>query len=43
LIHGMRTLVEVLAERGEYQPGDTGHRVSDRAEHVGRTYLEDKR
>lgn len=42
LIHGLRTLVDVLTERGEYQPGDTGHRISDRPEHAGRTYLEDK-
>ena len=42
LIHGLRTLVDVLIERGDYQPEDTGHRISDRPEHAGRTYLEDK-
>lgn len=43
LIHGLRALVEVLRERDEYQPPDTGHRISDRPEHADRTYLEDKR
>lgn len=43
LIHGLRTLVDVLEERGEYEPADTGHRISDRPEHEDRTYLEDKR
>ena len=42
LIHGMRSLVDVLTERGEYQPADTGHRISDRPEHSGRSFLEDK-
>ena len=34
--------VLVLSERGEYQPADTGHRISDRPEHSDRSYLEDK-
>lgn len=42
LIHGLRTLVEVLRERGDYHPPDTGHRISDRPEHRDRTYLDDK-
>lgn len=42
LIHGLRTLVDVLEERGEYHPPDTGHRISDRAGHADRSYLEDK-
>jgi alkylhydroperoxidase/carboxymuconolactone decarboxylase family protein YurZ len=42
LIHGLRTLVEVLKERGEYEVIDTGHRISDRPNHEGRTFLEDK-
>ena len=42
LIHGLRALVEVMRERGEYQAPDTEHRISDRPEHLGRTYLEDK-
>lgn len=42
LIHGLRTLVEVLRERGEYDVPDPGHRISDRAEHRDRSYLEDK-
>lgn len=43
LIHGLRSLVDVLTERGEYQPPDTGHRISDRADHSDRSYLDDKR
>lgn len=43
LIHGLRTLVEVLRERGEYEAPDTGHRITDRPAHEDRTYLEDKR
>lgn len=42
LIHGLRALVDVLVERGEYDPPDVGHRVSDRPDHSDRTYLEDK-
>ena len=42
LIHGLRSLVDVLIERGEYQPAETGHRISDRPEHSSRSYLEDK-
>lgn len=41
LIHGLRTLVEVLQERGEYDPPDVGYRISDRPEHEGRHYGED--
>jgi alkylhydroperoxidase/carboxymuconolactone decarboxylase family protein YurZ len=43
LIHGLRCLVEVLTERGDYAPPDVGHRISDRPDHEGRSYLEDKR
>jgi alkylhydroperoxidase/carboxymuconolactone decarboxylase family protein YurZ len=43
LIHGLRCLVDVLTERGDYEPPDVGHRVSDRPLHADRTYLEDKR
>lgn len=42
LIHGLRALVEVLKERGEYDVPDIGYRISDRAEHGGRTYMDDK-
>ena len=42
LIHGLRAVVEVLRERGEYDPPEVGHRISDRPDHVGRTYTEDK-
>lgn len=42
LIHGLRAVVEVLSERGEYDPPEVGHRISDRPGHVGRTYTEDK-
>lgn len=42
LIHGLRCVVDVLKERGEYEPPDVGHRISDRPEHEPRTYLEDK-
>lgn len=41
LIHGLRTLVEVLQERGEYEAPDVGHRISDRAEHRDRMYGEE--
>jgi alkylhydroperoxidase/carboxymuconolactone decarboxylase family protein YurZ len=43
LIHGLRALVEVLKERGEYEAPDVGYRISDRPEHRDRTYTEDKR
>lgn len=42
LIHGLRSLVDVLKERGEYETPDVGYRISDRAEHRDRTYTEDK-
>lgn len=42
LIHGLRALVEVLTERGEYEVPDVGHRITDRAEHADRSFLEDK-
>lgn len=43
LIHGLRAVVDVLRERGEYDPPEVGYRISDRPEHRGRTYTEDKR
>lgn len=42
LIHGLRAVVDVLRERGEYDPPDVGYRISDRPEHADRTYTEDK-
>lgn len=42
LIHGMRAVVDVLRERGEYEPPDVGYRISDRPEHADRTFTEDK-
>lgn len=42
LIHGLRALVDVLTERGEYTPPDAGRRISDRPEHENRSFLEDK-
>ena len=30
LIHGLRSVVEVLGERGEYEPRDVGHPIADR-------------
>ncbi len=42
LIHGLRSVVEVLRERGEYDPPDIGHRISDRPEHQHRTFGEDR-
>lgn len=42
LIHGLRSLVDVLAERGEYTPADVGYRISDRPDHQSRSFLEDK-
>lgn len=42
LIHGLRSLVDVLQERGEYETPDVGYRISDRAEHRDRTFVEDK-
>jgi alkylhydroperoxidase/carboxymuconolactone decarboxylase family protein YurZ len=42
LIHGLRALVDVLKERGEYDVPDIGYRISDRAAHRERTYTEDK-
>jgi alkylhydroperoxidase/carboxymuconolactone decarboxylase family protein YurZ len=43
LIHGLRALVDVLQERGEYEPPDVGYRITDRPEHADRGFLEDKR
>lgn len=43
LIHGLRALVDVLKERGEYDPPDVGYRITDRPEHADRSFLEDKR
>ncbi len=42
LIHGLGSVVDVLSERGEYEPPDVGYRISDRAGHRNRTYSEDK-
>jgi alkylhydroperoxidase/carboxymuconolactone decarboxylase family protein YurZ len=42
LIHGLRAVVDVLRERGEYEPPEVGYRISDRPEHHDRTYTEDK-
>lgn len=42
LIHGLRSVVDVLRERGEYEPPDLGYRISDRPEHADRTFTEDK-
>lgn len=43
LVHGLKALVEVLKERGEYDYEDVPYRVTDRPEHADRTFLEDKR
>ena len=42
LIHGLRSVVAVLQERGEYEAPDVGYRISDRPEHADRTFMEDK-
>ena len=42
LIHGLRAVVDVLIERGEYEPADVGYRITDRDTHSDRTYMEDK-
>jgi alkylhydroperoxidase/carboxymuconolactone decarboxylase family protein YurZ len=41
LCHGIKALVEVLIERGEYEYRDVPFRVTDRPEHSARTYTED--
>jgi len=41
LIHGLRAVVDVLKERGDYEPPDVGYRISDRPEHGDRVYGED--
>jgi alkylhydroperoxidase/carboxymuconolactone decarboxylase family protein YurZ len=43
LVHGLKALVEVLVERGEYDYEDVPYRVTDRPADAGRTFLEDKR
>lgn len=42
LIHGLRSVVQVLKERGEYVPPEIGHRITDRPEHADRKYGEDE-
>ena len=42
LVHGLKALVEVLVERGEYEYRDVPYRVTDRPTHAHRTFLEDK-
>lgn len=42
LIHGLRSLLDVLIERGEYQPADVGYRVSDRLADAERKFTDDK-
>jgi alkylhydroperoxidase/carboxymuconolactone decarboxylase family protein YurZ len=42
LVHGLRTVVEVLRERGDYEPPDVGYRISDRPEHAARTFVEER-
>jgi alkylhydroperoxidase/carboxymuconolactone decarboxylase family protein YurZ len=42
LVHGLKALVEVLVERGEYEYQDVRYRVTDRPAHAGRTFMEDK-
>ena len=37
LIHGLRAVVDVLTERGDYEPPDVGYRISDRPEHRDRS------
>lgn len=37
LIHGLRSAVEVLTERGEYERKDVGYPIADRGEGGGRT------
>jgi alkylhydroperoxidase/carboxymuconolactone decarboxylase family protein YurZ len=41
LIHGLRSLVDVLTERGEYVPPEVGYRISDRPEHQDQKFGED--
>jgi alkylhydroperoxidase/carboxymuconolactone decarboxylase family protein YurZ len=43
LVHGLKALVEVLIERGEYDYPDVPYRVTDRPAHSDRTFIEDKR
>jgi alkylhydroperoxidase/carboxymuconolactone decarboxylase family protein YurZ len=42
LVHGLKALVEVLVERGEYEYQDVPYRITDRPDHAERTFLEDK-
>lgn len=42
LIHGLRSLLDVLTERGEYEPADVGYRVSDRPADAERRFIDDK-
>lgn len=42
LVHGLKALVEVLRERGEYDYRDVPYRVTDRPQHADRTFMEDK-
>jgi hypothetical protein len=42
LVHGLKALVEVLVERGEYDYQDVPYRVTDRPAHQERTFMEDK-
>jgi alkylhydroperoxidase/carboxymuconolactone decarboxylase family protein YurZ len=43
LVHGLKALVEVLVERGEYDYEEVPYRVTDRPSHAERTFMEDKR
>lgn len=43
LVHGLKALVEVLVERGEYEYEEVPFRVTDRPAHAQRTFMEDKR
>lgn len=41
LIHGLRSVVDVLTDRGEYSPPDVGYRISDRPDHADQKFGED--
>lgn len=43
LVHGLKALVEVLIERGEYEYEAVPFRVTDRPADAERTFMEDKR
>lgn len=43
LCHGLKALVEVLIERGEYDYPEVPFRVTDRPQDAERSFLEDKR